>query len=144
MPGLAELRVEGKALEAALAAGGLHADAPLRIVDVEVERDGLAVVADAVERATHVVDEQPPRGRLVFKVHHPRRHTVDVGQRRELREVDADGAISGDRPWEWIVGLPRSKGCCGLGRCGCRRRLRQSPPGQSLATAPEKPMRQGA
>ena len=120
-----ELWVEGEALEPALATGGLHRVCPVRGVDIEVERNGFAVVAHAVERPAHVADEQPARARLVNKVHHPRRDAVDVGQRRKLREVDADGAFGGDRPWEWVVGLSRSKSCCGLGRCGRRRRLRE-------------------
>jgi hypothetical protein len=76
---LAELRVEGKVLEAALASHRLHADAPRRRVDVEIQCDGLAVVAHAVERTAHVVDEEAARARLVHQIHHSRGDAVDVG-----------------------------------------------------------------
>src|SRR6185503_1543630 len=96
--GLAELRMKRKALEAALASHGLHADAPRRRVDVEIQRHHLAVVAHAVERPAHVVDEQALRSRLVHQVHHSRGDTLDVGYRRKLADADPDHTLSrGDR-----------------------------------------------
>src|SRR5262249_40673912 len=46
--GLIELRMKGKALEAALSSLRLDADSPARRVDVEILSDGLPIVADGV------------------------------------------------------------------------------------------------
>ena len=92
----AELRMEREALKSALVALRVDVDAPLRVVDVEIERHGLAVARNRVQRSAHVVDEQPPRARLVDEQHRPGGHRpAEVGQRRELDEIHFDDAVGG-------------------------------------------------
>lgn len=88
----------------------LDRHAPLCIVDVEVRRDGLAVVADGVEHAGHRVDEQPPCVRLIEDEVHPRRLAVRIRNRRELRELHGDDAVDRDRRRERIIASARSGG----------------------------------
>jgi hypothetical protein len=102
-----ELRVKSEALEAALVVLRLHRHGPLRIVDVDVRRHDLAVLAEAVERTAHVVHEQPASARFAGEQHHPHRR-ADVGQRGELDEADADRPVAGrNRLGERIVRGPR-------------------------------------
>ena len=56
--GHAELRVHGEALEPALPAGRLDVEPPARLSEIEIARHRLPVVADGVDDAPHVVDEQ--------------------------------------------------------------------------------------
>jgi hypothetical protein len=101
---------ESKALEAPLEVGGLHLDAPILGVQVEVELDGLAVVADGVKRAAHVVDEQAARSGLVEQEHHAGGLAGKVGQGGELGELDADHALGrGDRLGEGVARRPRGR-----------------------------------
>ena len=102
--GLGELRMEGEALEAALPARRLDGDRPRRGGQVEIRRDGPAIVADGVDEAVHVVDEQPPGARLVDEPHHARGAAAEVRQRRELDDADGDDAVGrGDGRRERIV-----------------------------------------
>ena len=55
--GLSELWMEGKALHAPLSAGRLDADAPVVGVDIDILGNGPAALAEAVQRAAHVIEE---------------------------------------------------------------------------------------
>jgi hypothetical protein len=97
--------MHGEALESALATLRLYAHAPVRGVNVDVLHDGLAVVADGVERAAHRIDEHTLRAGLVDEVHHPRRLPLNVGNRRELDKPDTNDAVGcGNRRRERIGG----------------------------------------
>ena len=109
--GLIELRVKREALEAPLVAHRLHGHAPPRVADIEKLGYALAVVADAVEQAAHVVDEHAARARLVDEQHHARRLPIDVRNRCKLRDVDADDSVDcRNRRRERIVGRLRQRG----------------------------------
>ena len=95
-PRTVELRMKREALKSALVALRVHVDAPLRVVDVEVERDGLALARDRIQRTAHVVRKQAPRAGLVDEQHRPGGHRpAKVGQGRELDEIHFDDAVGG-------------------------------------------------
>jgi hypothetical protein len=113
--------VEREALEPAFPALRLDRDTPRRVVDVHIERDGLAVVTHAVQRPAHVVHEQAPRAGLIDEQHHACGHARDVGKRGELARPDADDTFGrGDRLGKRVVRLARRE------RRGRPLRLRQS------------------
>ena len=87
---LTEQRMEGEALHSRFSATRLHTDFPSWIIDVDVLHDRLAIVADTVERAAHVVDEDATRARLIDQSHHPCGRSIDVRDRSEFDEVDLD------------------------------------------------------
>ena len=70
--------MEGEALKPALAATRLDVELRVWGGEVEIPGDGLPVVADRVQQAAHVVDEQAARPRLIDEEHHARRLLVDV------------------------------------------------------------------
>ncbi len=107
--GLREVRMERKALEPLLGVAGLNRRAPLRVVDIEVRRHALAVVADRVEHSGHRVDEQASRVRLIEDEVHPRRLPVGIRNRRELGELDGDDAVGRNRRRERVVAAARAR-----------------------------------
>jgi hypothetical protein len=70
--------MEREALNALLEVHGQDVHAPTRDSEIEVGRNALAVVADAVQDAAHVVDEEPSSAWLVDEEHHPRSLAVDI------------------------------------------------------------------
>src|SRR5262245_61888837 len=85
--------MERKALHAPLAPAGLDDDTPGRCVDVDVLTHALAVVADGVDGAAHVVHEETTCARLVDERHHPRCQAVHVGNDRNLAKATCDRAF---------------------------------------------------
>src|SRR6185369_12269488 len=84
--------------ETAFASLRLDVHTPVRCVDVDIRRNCLAVVADGIERAAHVVDKEPPRSWFVDEQHHPCGFTANVRKGRKLREVYAKWlAVVGNR-----------------------------------------------
>ena len=76
------------------------------MVGAEIEKlgHGGAVVADAVERSTHIVDEQAPRTWFIDQEHHARRLAVAVRDGGELDDANLNGAFSsGNGRREWVV-----------------------------------------
>ena len=118
--------MEGEALETALAAGRLDLERPARGGEIEIRRDGPAVVADGVDDAAHVVDEQAAGARLIDQPHHARGLAIDVRQCGEFDGANANDAVNRRyRLAERIVA-----------RLGARDRGRQqqSPPGAAAET----------
>ena len=116
---------------------------------IEIRRYGLAVEAHRIQRAVHVVDEQPARAGLVAHQHRPCRIAVHVGQRRELDEVHLDGAfVRRNRIRERIaraVRPERRRTLTSARRCGSRRRgaapllrRRLREPDDTATTAPPR------
>jgi len=85
--------MDGETLEAALPAARLDADSPVADVDVQIMRDGAAVVADREERAAHVIEEHTPRPRLVQEEHHPRGLATYIWNRGKFLKPDLDDAL---------------------------------------------------
>ena len=143
--GLSELRVKGEALKASFGSARLDRVLPLRIVEIEIRRHGLAVVADRIEHSRHRVDEHAARARFVDQQVHARRRVLRVGDRREFDVVDLDDTLGrgnggGERivaasgPWRRrfcasasrtsLPALRRSTLALTLGRCRrCGRRI---------------------
>ena len=94
--GLVELRVEREALQPHLhdrcPLGRLHFDLPPGLTGVEV-LGHVPVVADRVEQAPHIVDEEPAGARLVDEYHRPGGRPVDVRKNGEFLEPDDDHTL---------------------------------------------------
>ena len=95
--GLIEVRMECEALQTDLhdrydLEGRFHLDLPPRLAGVEVSRH-TPVIADGVEEAPHVVDEEAAGARLVDEHHGAGRRAVQIREGCELLEPDDDHAV---------------------------------------------------
>ena len=91
--GLAELGMEGEALETPFPARRLNSDFPVGIIDIDVLGDGPAVVADTVEGTAHIVDEDAAGAGFIHQPHHACGCSIYVRDRGEFNEVDSDHAV---------------------------------------------------
>ena len=96
--------MENKTLHAPFPAGRFDGDLPALGVDVEIPGHGLAVVADAVQRAAHIIDEHATRAGLIDQQHHARRLALQIRDGCKFHEIDVNGAFSrADRRGKRIV-----------------------------------------